>query len=84
MKAFFLESEVAIIAVINLTDKDDFYRNVRLAIAEHYLCEYDEIRILMSDEQYSKEICSQTLEIESVELGYGWIKYFTLNDVDDE
>tara|TARA_R110000796_G_scaffold243260_1_gene365739 strand:- start:410 stop:664 length:255 start_codon:yes stop_codon:yes gene_type:complete len=80
MKAFILESEEEIIAVIKLTDKDEFYKNVRLAIAEHYICEHDEVSIVMNEEVYSKEIYSQTLEIESVEQGEVLCTYYTLTE----
>ncbi len=80
MKAFILESEEETIAVIKLTDKDEFYRNVRLAIAEHYICEHNEVSIVMSEEQYKKEIYSQKLEIESVEQGDDCIRDYTLTE----
>jgi hypothetical protein len=80
MKAFILKSEEETIAVIKLTDKDQFYRNVRLAIAEHYICEHDEVSIVMNEEEYSKEIYSQTLEIESVEQGEDCIRDYTITE----
>ena len=80
MKAFILKSEEETIAVIKLTDKDEFYRNVRLAISEHYICEHDEVSIVMNEEEYRKEIYSQTLEIESVEEGEDCIRVYTLTE----
>jgi hypothetical protein len=82
MKAFILKSceEGETIAVINLTEKGEFYRNVRLAIANHYICEHDEVSIVMNEEEYSKEITSQTLEIESVEQGEDCIRDYTLTE----
>ena len=80
MKAFILESEEETIAVIKLTDKDEFYRNVRLAIAEHYVCDHNEVSIVMNEEQYNKEIYSQKLEIESVEQDEDNIRDYTLTE----
>lgn len=80
MKAFILESEEETIAVIKLTDKDEFYRNVRLAISEHYICDHNEVSIVMSEEQYKKEIYSQKLEIESVFQGDDCIRDYTLTE----
>jgi|TARA_R110001592_G_scaffold343723_1_gene634535 hypothetical protein len=80
MKAFILESKKETIAVIKLTDKDEFYRTVRLAIAEHYICEHNEVSIVMNEEQYNQEIYLQTLEIESVEQGNDCIRNYTLTE----
>ena len=80
MKAFILESEEEVIAVIKLIDKDEFYRNVRLAIAEHYTCEHDYVSIVMSHEQYAKEIYSQSFEAESTEDGEECIRTYTLTE----
>ena len=80
MKAFILKSEEETIAVIKLTDKDKFYRNVRLAIAEHYICEHDEVSIVMNEEVYKNGVKSQALEIESGELGGGSIRNYTLTE----
>ena len=72
MKAFILESEEETIAVIKLTDKDEFYGNVRLAIAEHYVCEHDEVSIIMSDEV--------SIVMSSVEQGDDCIRNYTLTE----
>lgn len=92
MKAFILESEEETIAVIKLTtDKYEFYRNVRLAIAEHYVCEHDDVGIVMSEEEYnkgivmseeeySKGICSRTMKIASVEQSQHCIRNYTLTE----
>ena len=79
MKAFILESEEETIAVIKLTDKDEFYRTVRLAIAEHYICEHNEVSIVMNEEQYNKGL-KLNLEIESVEQGDDCIRNYTLSE----
>ena len=80
MKAFILESETEAIAVIKFTDKDEFYRNVRLAISEHYVCEHNDVSIVMSEEQYKRGVCSEKLEIESIEDGEDCIREYTLTD----
>lgn len=81
MKAFILESEEETIAVIKLTtDKYEFYRNVRLAIAEHYVCEHDDVGIVMSEEEYNKGICSRTMKIASVEQSQHCIRNYTLTE----
>ena len=67
MKPFLLISEDETIAVIASTEKDAFYKNVRLAIAEHYCCDGLDVSILMDDTSYEKEVSSQTFEVEFID-----------------
>jgi hypothetical protein len=80
-KAWCLISEDETIAVIASTEKDAFYNNIRLAIAEHYCCDVLEVSILMDDESYQKEVFSQTFEVEFLdEDGDASVRTFEISE----
>jgi len=82
MEGFILKSEEETIAVISMKDKDEFFVAVRTAVAEHYSCEVDFVSINMSEEEYSKELYSRDLEVETVdEDGETEIREFNLEHV---
>jgi hypothetical protein len=81
MKVFILKSEDETIAIITLTDKDTFYRNVRLAISEHFICNVMDVVINISTEDYNKELYSQDLDIDIIEDGETYCRVFSLEEV---
>ena len=55
MKGYLLRNETEVVAVIGLTDKDNFYANMRTAIAEHYDGDAGDVGLEISNEEYKAD-----------------------------
>lgn len=80
MRAYILASQDETIAVIKLVQKDKFYKTVRLAIAEHYICEEDDVSINGGDEHCEKDVCYQEFEADYIVDECSCTEIFTITE----